>query len=90
MNGLQENINNLQKQPLEKDEIIISLIETQTGLIEILNFQKINEIQKVQNSSTNHPVLFPERRHQHHSPLINLQDSPDKNREHKRSPPKGW
>ena len=29
MNILQENINNLQKQLLEKDEIITSLIETQ-------------------------------------------------------------
>ena len=38
MNTLQENINNLQKQLLEKDEIIRSLIETQTGLMEILKF----------------------------------------------------
>ena len=37
MNTLQENINNLQKL-LEKDEIIRSLIETQTGLMEILKF----------------------------------------------------
>ena len=82
MNTLQENINNLQKQLLEKDEIIRSLIETQTGLMEILKSQKINEIQKVQNLSTNHLVIFPERRHQHHSPSINLQDSPDKSREY--------
>ena len=32
--------------------------------------------------STNHPVIFPERRQQHHSPSINLQDSPDKSREY--------
>ena len=50
--------------------------------MEILKSQKINEIQKVQNSSTNHPVTFPERRHQHHSPSINLQDSPGKSREY--------
>ena len=82
MNTLQENINNLQKQLLEKDEIVRSLIETQTGLMEILKSQKINEIQKVQNSSTNHPVLFPERRHQHHSASINLQDRLDKSQEY--------
>ena len=65
MNILQKNINNLQKQLLEKDDIIRSLIETQTGLMEILKSQKTNqksqnEIQKVQNVSTNHPVIFPE------------------------------
>ena len=38
MNTLQENINNLQKQLLEKDEIIRSLIEAQTGLMEISKF----------------------------------------------------
>ena len=59
MNILQKNINNLQKQLLEKDDIIRSLIETQTGLMEILKSQKTNqksqnEIQKVQNVSTNH------------------------------------
>ena len=31
-NNLQENTNNLQKQLLEKDEILRSLIETQTGV----------------------------------------------------------
>ena len=67
MNILQENINNLQKQLLEKDEIIRSLIETQTGLMEILKSQKTNhksqsEIQKVQNMSTDHTVILPERR----------------------------
>ena len=66
-NILQENTNNLQKQLLEKDEIIRSLIETQTGLMEILKSQQTNqksqnEIQKVQNVITNHPVIFPERR----------------------------
>ena len=50
--------------------------------MEILKSQKINEIQKVQNSSINHPVILPERRHQHPSPLINQQDSPDKSREY--------
>ena len=82
MNTLQENINNLQKQLLEKDEIIRFLIETQAGLIEILKSPKIIEIQKVQNSSTNHPLTFPEQRHQHHSPSINLQDSPAKSGEY--------
>ena len=80
MNILQENINNLQKQLLEKDEIIRSLIETQTGLTEILKSQKANhksqsEIQKEQNVSTNHTVTLPERSQQHSSPSINLQDS---------------
>ena len=66
MNILQEKINNLQKQLLENDEIIRSLIETQTGLTEILKSQKTNhksqsQIQKVQNVSTNHTVILPER-----------------------------
>ena len=39
-------------------------------------------MQKVQNVSTNHPVIFPERCQQHHSPSINLQDSPNKSREY--------
>ena len=57
--------------------------ETPTGLMEILKSPKINqksqnEMQKVENASTNHPVIFPEASHQHHSPSINLQDSPDK------------
>ena len=87
MKILQENINDLQKQLLKKDEIIRYLIETQTGLMEILKFQETNqksqnEIQKVQNVSTNHWVIFPERCQQHHSPSINLQDGPDKSREH--------
>ena len=56
--------------------------ETPTGLMEILKSPKINqksqnEMQKVENASTNHPVIFPEGSHQHHSPSINLQDSPD-------------
>ena len=38
-NILQENTNNPQKQLLEKDEIIRSLIETQIGLMEILKSQ---------------------------------------------------
>ena len=46
------------------------------------NQKSQNKIQKVQNVSTNHPVIFPERRQQHHSPSINLQDSPDKRREY--------
>ena len=55
--------------------------------MEILKSQKVNqnlqnEIQKVQNASTNHPVTFPERRHQHHSPSINLQYSHDKSEEY--------
>ena len=55
--------------------------------MEILKSHKTNQksqskIQKVQNVSTNHPVIFPERRQQHHSPSINLQDSPDKSREY--------
>ena len=50
--------------------------------MEMLKSQKINEIRKVQNSSTNHPYIIPERRHQHHSPSINLQDSPDKSLEY--------
>ena len=83
MNILQENKNNPQKQLSEKDEITRSSIETQTGLLEILKSQKAdqksqNKIQKVQNMSTNHPIIFPERRQQHHSPSIKLQDSPDK------------
>ena len=87
MNILQENINNLQKQLLGKDEIIRSLIETQTGLMEILKSQKTNqksqnETQKVQNVSTTHTVILLERSQQHHSPSINLQDSPDKIREY--------
>ena len=56
------------------------MIETKTGLIETLKSQKTN--QKVQNVSTNHPVIFPERRQQDHSPSIYLQDSPDKSREY--------
>ena len=55
--------------------------------MEILKSQKANqksqnEIQKVQNVSTNHTVIFPERRQQHHYLSINLQDSPDKSREY--------
>ena len=87
MNILQKNINNLQKQLLEKDDIIRSLIETQTGLMEILKSQKTNqksqnEIQKVQNVSTNYSVIFPEGRQQHHSPSTNLQDCPGKSGEY--------
>ena len=50
--------------------------------MEILKSQKINEIQKVQNSSTNHLLTLSERRHQHHSPSINQLDNPDKSREY--------
>ena len=64
-NTLHENKDNLQKQLLKKDEIIRSLIETQTSVVKILKSQKINqklqnEIQKVQNGTTNRPVIFPE------------------------------
>ena len=64
-NTLHENIDNLQKQLLKKDQIIRSLIETQTSVVKILKSQKINqklqnEIQKVQNGTTNRPVIFPE------------------------------
>ena len=53
-NTLHENIDNLQKQLLKKDQIIRSLIETQTSVVKILKSQKINqklqnEIHKVQN-----------------------------------------
>ena len=68
MNILLKNINNLQKQLLKKDDIVRSLIETQTGLMEILKSQKT--------------VIFPERRQQHHSPWTNLQDSPGKSGEY--------
>ena len=79
---------NLQKQLLEKDEIISSLMETQTGRMEILKSQKLNhklqnKIQKVQNAITNNPVIFPERLKEHHSLSINLQDSPEKSRENR-------
>ena len=64
-NTLHENKDNLQKQLLKKDEIIRSLIETQTSVVKILKSQKINqklqnEIQKVQNGTTNRAVIFPE------------------------------
>ena len=55
-NTLHENIDNLQKQLLKKDQIIRSLIETQTSVVKILKSQKINqklqnEIHKVQNGT---------------------------------------
>ena len=43
---LQENINNLQKQPLEKDEIIRSLSEAQPVLINIKIPKNKSEITK--------------------------------------------
>ena len=55
-NTLHENIDNLQKQLLKKDQIIRSLIETQTSVVKILKSQKRNqklqnEIHKVQNGT---------------------------------------
>ena len=48
---LQENINNLQKQPLEKDEIIRSLIETQPVLINIKIPENKSEVTKRDSES---------------------------------------
>ena len=71
---------------MDKVEIIRSLIETQVGLMEIFQSQKINQkgqnkIQKVQNDVTNPPVITPEQHHQHSLSKI-LQDSPEESPEY--------